>query len=286
MHLLYFIQEPWIVNCQLLSSLNLLIILCDRQWSWFSNTSNFSFIISFQFLQRTCIVNINSIFQCPWQIIIAWIQIWSFRRPYSANHQLFRAYFFYSRRWEVCYVGQSIVLHEVTVHLFQKHGLLTLCAFTTHQTPTSRSHKGTSQTARGFSEHQYLLLWLFIHPSHVTWQPTEVFEHFLFIHWNTFLHNLKLSWWLNSVNISQACSHVRWLSSEWTSISVLFIRELNVFIYITYLNAWLIIVSQWEVLSRVKCLSHWIQSYLSIRQNNRIHGRPYKGSNAHNWTWW
>jgi len=30
LHLLYFIQEPWIVNCQLLSSLNLLIILTDK----------------------------------------------------------------------------------------------------------------------------------------------------------------------------------------------------------------------------------------------------------------
>ena len=130
---------------------------------------NFNFSITVQFLHRMWIVNINSIFQGPSKIIIAWIQIQSFRRPQSARHQLFTAYFFYSRRWEVCCMGQSIVLHEVTVHLFQKHGLLILCAFTTHQTPTSRSHKGTSRTLREFSEHQYLLLWLFIYPFNVNY---------------------------------------------------------------------------------------------------------------------
>jgi hypothetical protein len=36
-----------------------------------------------------------------------------------------------------------------------------LCALNTHQPPATRFRKGTSYTLRGFSEYQYIVLWLF-----------------------------------------------------------------------------------------------------------------------------
>lgn len=77
----------------------------------------FSSSVVLLFLQRTCIVYMNCVFQCSPQIRTTQIRIWGLLGPQSAYYWLFIAKcLFWCKCLEIFCVALSTVLHKITVN--------------------------------------------------------------------------------------------------------------------------------------------------------------------------